>query len=87
MVRTARFLPHGRFRDMMEYSKKDLRMIDHYDREAISDLKTAISIFKEVGDNDSVSYCLNNLANHYLLNLCCPNLNESIKNTFFLHTS
>ena len=66
MVRTARFLPHGRFRDMMEYSKKDLRMIDHYDREAISDLKTAISIFKEVGDNDSVSYCLNNLANHYL---------------------
>lgn len=41
-------------------------MIDHYDHEVISDLKTAISIFKEVGDNDSVSYCLNNLANHYL---------------------
>lgn len=66
MIRTVRFLPHGRFRDMMEYSKKDLRKIDYYDREAISDLKTAISIFKEVGDNDSVSYCLNNLANHYL---------------------
>jgi hypothetical protein len=66
MARTVRFLPHGRFRDMMEYSKKDLRKIDHYDHEAISDLKTAICIFKEVGDNDSISYCLNNLANHYL---------------------
>lgn len=66
MVRTASFLPHGRFRDMMEYSNKDLRMIDHYDCEAISDLKTAISILKEIGDNDSISYCLNNLANHYL---------------------
>lgn len=66
MTRTISFLPHGRFRDMMEYSKEDLRKIDHYDREAVSDLKTAINIFKEVGDNDSISYCLNNLANHYL---------------------
>lgn len=66
MIRSVRFLPHGRFRDTMEYSKKDLKMIDYYDREAISDLKTAIIIFKEVKDNDSVSYCLNNLANHYL---------------------
>ncbi|MBM3208929.1 hypothetical protein FJZ40_01410 [Candidatus Shapirobacteria bacterium] len=66
MTRTISFLPHGRFRDMMEYSKVDLKRIDHYDHEAISDLKTAISIFKEIGDNDSVSFCLNNLANHYL---------------------
>lgn len=66
MVRTARFLPHGRFRDMMEYSKKDLRRIDHYDREAIADLKTAIKIFEEVSDKDSISFCLNNLTNHYL---------------------
>jgi tetratricopeptide (TPR) repeat protein len=66
VVRTVRFIPHSRFRDMMEYNKKDLKRIDHYDREAISDLKTAISIFKEIEDNDSVSYCLNNLANHYL---------------------
>ncbi|MCL5125334.1 MAG: hypothetical protein M1511_12715 [Deltaproteobacteria bacterium] len=66
MTRTISFLPHGKFRDMMEYNKEDLRKIDHYDREAISDLKTAISIFKQVEDNDSVSYCLNNLANHYL---------------------
>jgi hypothetical protein len=50
----------------MEYSPKDLKMIDHYDREAISDLKTAINIFKEIGDSDSISYCLNNLSNHYL---------------------
>ncbi|QQS44451.1 hypothetical protein IPM65_02540 [Candidatus Roizmanbacteria bacterium] len=67
MTRTIGFLPHGRLRDMMEYSKEDLRKIYHYDREAVSDLKIAINIFKEVGDNDSVSYCLNNLVNHYLL--------------------
>jgi tetratricopeptide (TPR) repeat protein len=66
MTRTISFLPHGRFRDMMEYNKKDLRRIDNFDREAISDLKRAISIFKEIGDNDSTSNCLNNLANHYL---------------------
>ncbi len=66
MLRSVLFLPHSRLKDMLEYSKKDLKMIDRYDGDAISDLKTAIDIFKEVGDNDSISYCLNNLANHYL---------------------
>lgn len=66
MIRSVRYFPHGRLRDMMEYSARDLRMIDHYDHEAISDLKIAVTIFKEVTDNDSISYCLNNLANHYL---------------------
>lgn len=66
MIRSVRFLPHGRFRDMVEYTREDLKRIDHYDHKAISDLKIAIGIFKDVKDNDSVSYCLNNLANHYL---------------------
>ncbi len=66
MRRSVRYFPHGRLRDMMEYGKRDLRMIDYYDHEAISDLKTAIKIFEEVSDKDSVSYCLNNLTNHYL---------------------
>jgi len=65
MIRSVNLLPHCRLRDLIEYSSKDLKMIDHYDREAISDLKTAINIFKEIGDSDSVSYCLNNLSNHY----------------------
>lgn len=66
LARSARYLPHCRIRDMLEYSRKDLRTIDHYDCEAIADLKTAIKIFEKVGDKDSVSYCLNNLTNHYL---------------------
>jgi len=66
MIRSVNLLPHCRLRDFMEYSSKDLKMINHYDRKAISDLKIAINIFKEVGDSDSVSYCLNNLSNHYL---------------------
>lgn len=66
MLRSIHFLPHGRLRDMLEYNKKDLRMIDHYDHAAIADLRSAIKIFKEVDDKDSISYCLNNLTNHYL---------------------
>src|SRR3990167_3136242 len=30
MRRSVRYFPHGRLRDMMEYSRKDLRMIDYY---------------------------------------------------------
>jgi len=30
----------------MEYTKEDLKRIDHYDHEAISDLKIAIDILK-----------------------------------------
>lgn len=88
MRKSVRYFPHGRLRDMMEYSRKDLRMIDYYDQEAVSDLKTAIKIFKEVGDNDSVSYCLNNLVNHYLHSyryieafITLKKLEKSIKDT------
>lgn len=66
MTRIVNFLPHGKIRDTVEYSKIDLELINHYDHEVVSDLKTALKIFKDVGDKDSVSYCWNNLANHYL---------------------
>lgn len=66
MIRTVRFLPHCRLKDVLEYDRKDLKRIDYYDHEAIADLNTAIKIFNEVNDQDSVSYCLNNLTNHYL---------------------
>lgn len=66
MIRTVRLLPECRLKDLLKYSKKDLRAIDEYFSESISDLSTAIGIFKGIGDNDSVSYCLNNLTNYYL---------------------
>ena len=66
MIRSVQYFPHGKFRDMMEYNIRDLKMIHYYDHEVISDLKSAIALFKEVIDKDSVSYCLKDLANHYL---------------------
>ncbi|HUW21813.1 MAG TPA: hypothetical protein VMW41_04065 [Candidatus Bathyarchaeia archaeon] len=66
MLRTIRFLPECRLKDLLRYNKKDLKKINQYFSKSISDLFTAIKIFKEIGDKDSVSYCYNNLTNCYL---------------------
>lgn len=66
MVRTTRFLPECRLKDLLKYKREDLKVIDEYFSRSISDLSTAIGIFKEIGNKDSVSYCYNNLTNYYL---------------------
>lgn len=66
IIRTFRFLPECRLKNLLKYDMKDLKLIDEDFSKSVSDLSTAIKIFKEIGDKDSVSYCLNNLTNYYL---------------------
>lgn len=66
LIRTVPILPGGRFKDLLQYKRSDLKMINDYFNKSIADLHTAIQAFTELGDQEMISYCLNNMTNSYI---------------------
>ena len=61
-----KFLPECQLKRLLVYGEKNLKRMDHYFSKSIFDLSTAIKYFREVGDKDSISYCLNNMTGYYI---------------------
>jgi len=66
ITRTVPILPGGRLKDLLQYKKSDLKLVDEYFDKSIADIHTAIQAFTEIEDQEMISYCLNNMANSYI---------------------